>query len=77
MKNEKINIGIIGAGKIGLALATLWQRKGYAVTLGSRDPNTMQTKVDQLGLPVRVQTVAATAAENELIVLAVPYSAVP
>lgn len=70
------HISILGAGKIGLALATLWVRKGHSICLSSRNPKKLQPVVNALGLNVSVKTIKEAAIENDIIVLAVPYSAV-
>jgi predicted dinucleotide-binding enzyme len=75
-KKTKKHISILGAGKIGLALATLWVRAGHSICLGSRDPEKLQPVVDNLGLKVSVKNIRNAAAENEIILLAVPYSAI-
>ncbi len=64
----KKSISILGAGKIGLALATLWTKAGHSVCLGSRNPEKLQA--------TNVKNIKAAAAEGDIIVLAVPYSAV-
>lgn len=77
MATENIKkISILGAGKIGLALATLWARKGHSICIGSRHPEKLQSVVKTLGSNVRVQSIKAAAAENDILLLAVPYSAV-
>ena len=77
MTNEKKQISILGAGKIGLALATLCSRAGHSICLGSRDPEKLQATVNALGLNnVSVKNIRDAIIENNLIVLAVPYSAV-
>src|SRR3990167_106041 len=73
---ERKQISILGAGKIGLALSTLWVRAGHSVCLGSRNPEKLQSALDTLGLKVSVKSIREAAAENDIIVLAVPYSAV-
>lgn len=72
----KKQISILGAGKIGLALATLWLRKGHSICLGSRHPEKLQSVVDDLNLKVHVKNIKDAAAESDIILLAVPYSAV-
>lgn len=76
IRKERKKISILGAGKIGLALATLWLRAGHSVCLGSRNPEKLQSVVDTLGLKVSVKNIRDAAAENAIILLAVPYSAV-
>lgn len=75
-RKEIKKISILGAGKIGLALATLWLRAGHSICLGSRNPEKIQSEVNALGLKVSVKNIRDAAAENEIILLAIPYSAV-
>lgn len=77
MKNDKRKrIAIIGTGKIGLALATLWQRKEHDICLGSRDPAKAQAVVANADLSVSVKSIQTAVSENDIIVLAVPYTAI-
>lgn len=77
MINEnKKRISILGAGKIGLALATLWFRAGHSICLGSRHPEKLHSVVDALGLQVNIKNIKAAAADSDMIVFAVPYAAV-
>jgi predicted dinucleotide-binding enzyme len=77
MTNEKRQISILGAGKIGLALATLWSCAGHSICLGSRDPEKLQATINTLGLHnVSVKNIHDATVENNIIVLSVPYSAV-
>jgi predicted dinucleotide-binding enzyme len=76
MIESKKRIGILGAGKIGKALATLWLRKGHTICLGSRHPEKLQSEMNDLGMKVAVKTIKETAAESDIILLSVPYSAV-
>jgi 8-hydroxy-5-deazaflavin:NADPH oxidoreductase len=61
-----MDIGILGSGAVGQALARGYARHGHAVTVGTR-------KADVGGLPVG--SPAAVAAAAELVVLAVQGSA--
>lgn len=70
-----MNIGIIGAGNMGLALATIWARAGHAVCLSfSRDPAALAQQA--AALPnARTGTPAEAARFGEAVMLAVPYPA--
>jgi predicted dinucleotide-binding enzyme len=72
-----IKISILGAGKIGLALATLWVRAGHSVCLGARNPEKLQSMVKAMNLVVSIKTIKEASADGDIIVLAVPYEAVP
>lgn len=78
MKENKISrkIGILGAGKIGQALGQLWLRAGHEVSFGGRTPEKLVTMVEALGPRASAQSLKVVAAESEVILLAVPYSAV-
>jgi predicted dinucleotide-binding enzyme len=70
-----MKIAIIGAGNVGRALATGWRKAGHEVTLGVRDPaGSRATELNQQGFAIAPPKDAAARAE--VIVLAVPWSAV-
>jgi NADPH-dependent F420 reductase len=49
--NSNVDIGILGAGRMGVRLARMFARAGRAVVLGSRDRSRSQRIVDGLNLP--------------------------
>jgi predicted dinucleotide-binding enzyme len=69
-----MQLGIIGAGNVGNALATGWIRAGHQVTFGIRDPQTVPARGPA---GARYAGVAAAAQEATVIVLATPWQAVP
>src|SRR4051794_20323923 len=70
-------IGIIGAGHIGQAFARLAQRAGRQVVIAnSRGPMSLVPLVAELGGGVAAGTIDEAAAAT-MIVLAVPWAAVP
>jgi predicted dinucleotide-binding enzyme len=70
-------IGIIGAGRIGQALARTALRAGrVAVIANSRGPESLAPVVDTLGAGVSAGTVAAAAAAG-IVAIAVPWANVP
>jgi hypothetical protein len=70
-------IGVIGAGTIGRALAAHAAKAGHHVLISnSRGPETLADIATILGPAVEAVTVAKSAAAD-LVVLAVPFSAVP
>lgn len=69
-----MNIGIIGAGKIGGTLAGLFARAGHQVALSnSRGPESLAGLVSEIGKGVRAMTVQDAAVFGHLVVLAVPW----
>lgn len=70
-------IGIIGAGNIGQAFARLAGRAGRAAVIShSGDPETLSPVARGIGAHVQPDTTAA-AATAPIVVLAVPWRAVP
>jgi 8-hydroxy-5-deazaflavin:NADPH oxidoreductase len=70
-------IGIIGTGRIGSALARHWVSKGYRVVVSSRHPDELKGLVAELGSNARAGTPAEAAAFGDVIVVSVPYAAMP
>ncbi len=62
-----MNIAIVGAGRVGVALAQAFARAGHAVTFGVRAPDA--AKPDE-------RSIAEASAAAETVVLAVPFDAV-
>lgn len=70
-----MKIGIVGAGFIGRALATLAVRAGHAVMISnSRGPRTLGSTAVALG--AQVGTVAEAAAFGEVVAVAIPFHAI-
>jgi 8-hydroxy-5-deazaflavin:NADPH oxidoreductase len=72
-----LKIGIIGAGQIGGTLAGLWVRAGHEVLLSSRHPQELQALAHSLGPKARVGTPREAAAFGEVVLVSVPYGALP
>ncbi|MHB0858138.1 MAG: NADPH-dependent F420 reductase [Anaerolineae bacterium] len=72
-----MQIGIIGVGAMGTALAQRWFDKGHTLFLGSRDPEKAADVADRIGSGVRWGSYSEAAAWAKVVVLVVPWSAVP
>jgi predicted dinucleotide-binding enzyme len=71
------SVGIIGAGRIGKAMAQIAVRTGRPVVISnSRGPETLASVVETLGDGVSAGTVEE-ASTAPLVVLAVPWGSVP
>ena len=70
-------IGIVGAGKIGGTLGTLWIKAGYEVFFASRHPEELKPLVESLGDKARAGTPAEAVAFGNAVLIAVPYKAYP
>lgn len=71
-----MSISIIGAGNVGMALASAFVKRSETVVLGVPDPAKYQATVQALGDRVRLGNVADAIAASDVVILAVPYVAV-
>ena len=71
-----MKIGIIGTGKLGTNLGLLWADKGHEILFGSRDPVRAKSLESTLEKDVKGGTYSEAANFADVIVLAVPWSAV-
>lgn len=72
-----MKIGVIGSGRLGGAVGSLFVKAGHSVMFSSRHPEELKALVDQLGARASAGTVAEAAAYGDVILLAVPYRALP
>ena len=72
-----LRIGIIGTGRIGGALATHWTMAGHEVLMSSRHPEELRPLAASLGARARIGTPQEAAAFGEVVLVSVPYSAMP
>ena len=72
-----LQIGVIGTGNIGGNLATLWAKAGHELVISSRHPEELQQLARSLGPKVRVGTPREAAAFGEVVLISVPYMALP
>lgn len=70
-------IGIIGAGKVGGTLGTLWAKAGDEVLFSSRHPEGLKDLAMRAGPNARIGTPAEAAAFGDVVLIAVPYKAFP
>lgn len=75
--SASLKIGIIGAGRIGGALGELWVQAGHQVLLSSRHPERLKPLAERLGPKARAGTPREAAAFGEVILISVPYGALP
>lgn len=72
-----VKIGIIGTGHIGGALATLWVQAGHEVLISSRHPDELKALAASLGPKAHVGTPREAALFGEVVLVSVPYKALP
>ena len=74
---EPTKIGIVGAGKMGGALAELWAKAGHEVMISSRHPEELKAQARAIGPNVHVGTVREAAAFGPVVLIAMPYGKWP
>ena len=74
---RKLRIGIIGAGRIGGTLGELWAQAGHEVFLSSRHPKRLSELAAKIGPAARTGLPREAAAFGEVVLIAVPYGALP
>nr|WP_180207108.1 NAD(P)-binding domain-containing protein [Pseudomonas sp. SbOxS1]NYU07397.1 NAD(P)-binding domain-containing protein [Pseudomonas sp. SbOxS1] len=74
---DPLKIGIIGSGNVGGTLGTLWVKAGYSVMFSSRHPEELTDLVNSAGPNAQAGSVSDAATWGDVIVLSVPYGAMP
>ena len=74
---EPLKIGIIGTGRIGGALARHWVNAGHEVFVSSRHPEELEPLAKELGPRAHVGTPREAAAFGSVVLVSVPYGAMP
>jgi predicted dinucleotide-binding enzyme len=72
-----MKIGVIGSGRLGGAVGSLFVKAGHQVMFSSRHPEELKGLVGELGPRASAGTVAEAAAFGDIVLLAVPYKALP
>jgi predicted dinucleotide-binding enzyme len=71
-----LKVGMVGSGREGGALGTLFVKAGHPVMFSSRHPEQLQGLVSSLGSLAHAGTVEQAIAFGDVVVIAVPYPAV-
>ncbi|HTT05389.1 MAG TPA: NAD(P)-binding domain-containing protein [Steroidobacteraceae bacterium] len=72
-----LRIGIIGSGHVGSALGGVWARAGNEVMFSSRNLDNDKQVAAQVGANARAGTPQQAAEFGQVVLIAVPYSALP
>jgi hypothetical protein len=72
-----VRIGIIGSGHVGSALGGVWAKAGNEVMFSSRNLDNDKQLAAQVGAHARAGTPKQAADFGQVILIAVPYSALP
>ena len=76
-EKRRLKIGIIGAGRIGGTLGELWVNAGHEVLLSSRHPERLKDLAERLGPRARAGFPREAAVFGEVVLISVPYGALP
>ncbi|WP_404713708.1 NAD(P)-binding domain-containing protein [Sphingomonas sp. MMS24-J13] len=72
-----MKIGIVGAGKIGGLIGTLWSRSGHDVMFASRHPESLSELVEAAGGAATTGTPDQAIAFGDVILLSIPFKELP
>lgn len=72
-----MKIGVIGSGRIGGTLGSLWVQAGHEVLFSSRHPEELVKLAERLGPMARAGMPREAAVFGEVVLVSVPYHAVP
>lgn len=73
----KTRIGIVGSGNVGGALGAVWVKAGHEVMFSSLDLEHDKALAARLGRNARAGTPREAAAFGEVLMISVPYRALP
>jgi len=73
----KLRIGTIGSGNVGGALGGVWVKAGHEVMFSSRNLEHDRALAAKLGRGARAGTPREAAAFGEVVLVSVPYGALP
>ncbi len=72
-----LKIGIVGSGRIGGTLGAIWLKAGHEIMFSSLDLEHDKALAARLGGKARAGTSKEAAAFGEVLLIAVPYGALP
>ncbi len=75
--DTKVKIGVIGSGNVGSELGRVWAKAGHPVMFASRNLDHDKKLAAGIGANARAGTPAEAAAFGSVLLLAVPYGALP
>jgi predicted dinucleotide-binding enzyme len=73
----KIKIGIIGSGRVGGGIGSVWVKAGHEVMFSSRHIEHDKALAAKLGANAHAGTPREAAAFGEVVMISVPYGALP
>lgn len=76
-KGKPLKIGIIGSGRQGGTLGELWAKAGHEILFSSRHPEELKDLVARVGPKAKAGTPAEAATFGDVVLISVPYAALP
>lgn len=76
-QGKPLKIGIIGSGRQGGTLGELWARAGHEILFSSRHPEELKDLIARVGPRARAGTPAEAATFGDVVLVSVPYAALP
>ena len=73
----KIKIGIVGSGRVGGGIGSVWVKAGHEVMFSSRHIEHDKALAAKLGVNAHAGTPREAAAFGEVVMISVPYGALP
>jgi hypothetical protein len=73
----KVKIGIVGSGRVGSAIGGVWVKAGHEVMFSSRNIEHDKALAARLGAGARAGTPREAAAFGDVVMISVPYRALP
>ena len=74
---SRLKIGVVGSGRVGGTLGGVWVKKGHEVMFSSRSLENDKALAAKLGPNARAGTPREAAAFGEVLLVSVPYGALP
>jgi hypothetical protein len=74
---DRTKIGIVGSGRVGSAIGAVWVKAGHEVMFSSRNLEHDRALAARLGANARAGTPREAAAFGEVVMISVPYRALP
>lgn len=75
--SARMKIGIVGSGRVGSALGTTWAKAGHTVMFSSLDLEADKKLAASVGHGARAGTPREAAAFGDVLLISVPYHALP
>jgi len=76
-QSKPIKIGIIGSGRIGSTFGGLWAKAGHEIMFSDRDAEQTKRAAESVGARARTGTAEQAVAFGDVVLIAVPYGALP